>query len=336
MEAIEVVFSHDSVDAHDRGDYWREMTRPVFDIVALDGLRANTAVGDLRSRANGELFLGRTTFSSQKFTRSQRKVQVSGLDGYILQFLTSGEMRGNVGKEYLQLGPGDIWILDLSRTCENQASSGARLTMMIERDRLEKLMGRPDLHGQVFRRRQPVTRILFDYMVELWSVSLDITPGAASLSIDVVGNLLRGGQSDRLRLSPEEELNFLETIRGRILRFVDQQLEDPNLSVEMIADRFCISKSSLYRAMEMDGGVATVVRERRLAKAFSLLVRGDMKIAQVAYACGFSNSQQFFKAFHRKFGFPPSEARYANARNIIAPNLGDLLSHFERSAPRSL
>jgi AraC-like DNA-binding protein len=166
-------------------------------------------------------------------------------------------------------------------------------------------------------------------MTEILNVSLDLSPADAALAVDVVGRLIKGGLTGATQMPPEEESMYLATLRTKILAYIDAHLERPDLSTMTLMERFCISRAGLYRALEVDGGVARVIRDRRLNAAFELLSRRDgMAISQIAYTYGFSSPQQFFKAFHRKFGVAPSEARELDSGSIAAPNIGTVVSHY--------
>ncbi len=334
MAAVEVVFSSKTVESARRSDCWREMTRPIFDIGMPDNNHNGVIEGELSSRSNGELLIGRTTFSAQSFVRSRQKIQTTGLDGYVLQLFVEGSMRGNVGENCVHVRCGDLYILDLSRACENHTSAGSRLTMMIERSRLERLVGRANLHGMIFRRDQPINRLLTDFMTELWNVSLGLSYTDSVLAVGVVGRLIKGGLGACAPLLSEEREFALATLRSNILRFIDSHLAQPELDVEMIIRRFGVSRAGLYRVFEVDGGVAKVIRTRRLNAARDLLSRSDgVSISQIAYSYGFFNQSQFFKAFRRQFGFSPSDAIAVEPSNNIAPNIGGLVSHFSGAIP---
>lgn len=333
MATVEVVFSSTTVESSLRSDCWREMTRPVFDIGVPDENHVGVIEGELSSRSSGELLIGRTSFSAQSFVRSRQKIQTTRLDGYVIQLLVEGSMRGNVGDNCVQVRCGDIYILDLGRVCENHTSAGARLTMMIERGRLERIVGKADLHGMIFRREQPINRLLTDFLTELWNVSLGLSHNDSVLAVDVVGRFIKGGLSASAPLLSQEREIALDTLRSNILRFIDAHLTEPELSVESIIRRFCISRAALYRTFEHYGGVAMVIRERRLSGAHELLSQaGAQSISQIAYKYGFTSQSQFFKAFRRQFGVSPSDAMSVESSIIVAPNIGGLVTHFSGAA----
>src|SRR5690606_35249941 len=79
---------------------------------------------------------------------------------------------------------------------------------------------------------------------------------------------------------------------------------------------FRVSRSHLYRAFVMDGGVATVIRDKRLDCAYRILISQSGKpvsFKEIAYRCGFHNGTQFTKAFKVRFGMSPKDARIMGA-----------------------
>ena len=64
--------------------------------------------------------------------------------------------------------------------------------------------------------------------------------------------------------------------------------------------------------------ISEYIRRVRVARAQSLLRRGDLEIAEIALACGFSDQSHFTTAFHRLTGMPPHRyrARICDAASV--------------------
>lgn len=54
---------------------------------------------------------------------------------------------------------------------------------------------------------------------------------------------------------------------------------------------------------------ARFVHDRRLELAKTMLLRSDVKLTEIAFACGFSHAQHFSNSFHRAIGMTPSAFR---------------------------
>lgn len=117
------------------------------------------------------------------------------------------------------------------------------------------------------------------------------------------GNELPLDSIDEVRIAtPDEQL--IE----RLTRVVNAHIDDPNLSVEQIAQEVGISRSHLHRKMKelTNLGPRDWVRNLRLERAAQMLRQGHHNIAQVMYACGFDNKASFSTKFKSKFGMSPT------------------------------
>jgi len=81
---------------------------------------------------------------------------------------------------------------------------------------------------------------------------------------------------------------------------------------------------------ELEGGVMTYVRNRRLARAMRILSGveggGPRRISSVAYTCGYENLKSFSKAFYARYGVNPrdvdtsfrSDTRWESGKELLA------------------
>ena len=122
---------------------------------------------------------------------------------------------------------------------------------------------------------------------------------------------LKFGRTDQLEemvgdismKSPDEKL------MERIMAFINNNLDDTDISNEDLADNVGISRVHLHRKMkELTGQTPhDFIRSIRLKKASQLLKRGDISITEVVYACGFGSAASFSTIFKKQFGVSPRE-----------------------------
>jgi len=100
-----------------------------------------------------------------------------------------------------------------------------------------------------------------------------------------------------------------EELLQKIMRYLEENLANPQLSVEELSKHVGMSRSSLYsKLLELTGETPVeYIRSVKLDKAAVLLAKSDMNIAQIAYSVGFSTSNYFAKSFKLKFNMLPSE-----------------------------
>lgn len=92
-------------------------------------------------------------------------------------------------------------------------------------------------------------------------------------------------------------------------RVVDENLEVTDLDVPFIADRMCMSHSTLYRKIKGITGMTPneFIRKLKLAKACELLASGSVSVSDISYATGFSSPAYFRRVFKAEFGLSPTQ-----------------------------
>lgn len=107
-----------------------------------------------------------------------------------------------------------------------------------------------------------------------------------------------------LALSPLDDL-FLKKLND----FLDEQIGNEALTVEMLAAAMQMSASSLYRKVKGLSGVSPVdfIKIARLKKAVGLMQAGETRINEISYRAGFSSPAYFSTCFQKQYGKSPSE-----------------------------
>jgi signal transduction histidine kinase/ligand-binding sensor domain-containing protein/DNA-binding response OmpR family regulator len=100
-----------------------------------------------------------------------------------------------------------------------------------------------------------------------------------------------------------------EKLLQEIMLYLEENLTNPQLSVEELSRHVGMSRSSLYsKLLELTGQTPVeFIRSVKLDKAAVLLEKSDMNVAQIAYSVGFSTPNYFAKSFKAKFNMLPSE-----------------------------
>jgi signal transduction histidine kinase/AraC-like DNA-binding protein len=96
-----------------------------------------------------------------------------------------------------------------------------------------------------------------------------------------------------------------------ILEYINQNINDPALNVENLADELLISRSKLYRKIKvLTGNTANeFIKKIRLEKAKQFLESTDYSISEISFKVGFSSPSYFTKCYKTLFGRLPTEVR---------------------------
>lgn len=106
------------------------------------------------------------------------------------------------------------------------------------------------------------------------------------------------------------ELNKLDRrFMDKILEIVHENIAREDLGVAFIADRMCMSSSTLYRKIMAIMGMSTneYIRRIRMARAAELLTESDMTVTDIAFHTGFGSHSSFAKVFKKEYGMTASE-----------------------------
>ena len=111
-------------------------------------------------------------------------------------------------------------------------------------------------------------------------------------------------------LAPEIQIESDdEKLLNTIIKYLEENLTNPQLSVEDLSRHVGMSRSSLYsKILELTGKTPVeFIRSLKLDKAAVLLEKSEMNVTQIAYSVGFSTPHYFAKSFKAKFDMLPSE-----------------------------
>ena len=108
----------------------------------------------------------------------------------------------------------------------------------------------------------------------------------------------------------EEDQRFMQCV----VEFVEQHIDNSDLSVTELAAKLNVSKSGLNRKLKSLLGVAPkeFINKARMNRAVALLHHSDLPVKEIAYRCGFSDQNYFGKCFRAAMGVSPSEYRQKN------------------------
>jgi AraC-like DNA-binding protein len=296
-----------SPDPAVRARTWCEDLSPLFE-VRLDPADSLPAGISLTNYNFGQVLLGHVSAPAQRLQRSAPMIARQGVDHVLLQFYGTGEGRVAAGGAASTVAAGQVVVIDLSQPVVIEAGRVTATSIVIPR----RLLGAhittiEDLHGQALDCvSHPALHVVQTYLSGLIDCA-DAVRSAQALHLAQAAVELCGAgfdPGDGLARATGHGLHV--TIR----QFIEAELGGAAFGVDTILGHFGLSRTSLYRMFESDGGAAHYIRERRLLRALRLLTRpgARLRISAVAYAAGFADEKTFSRAFRRRFGFAPREA----------------------------
>ena len=147
-----------------------------------------------------------------------------------------------------------------------------------------------------------------DYMTKPFNFSI---LEAKIINILQLNQAFKDTYSKQMTVSlPETEMvSEKDIFLQKTLRYLYDNLDNTQMSVEILSAHLFISRSSLYNKILEYTGMTPVefIRSVKLEKAKELLEKTDMTVSAVAYETGFANPTYFTKVFKARYNMTPSE-----------------------------
>ncbi|MEL7585062.1 MAG: two-component regulator propeller domain-containing protein [Prolixibacteraceae bacterium] len=132
--------------------------------------------------------------------------------------------------------------------------------------------------------------------------------------------LLRSKYRERITVVPSEiaPSNRDERFVKKVLKIVEDNLSDPDFSVQKLSVECGMSQTSLNKKLvALTGQKAKIfIRAIRLKRAAQLLKQGEQSVAEITYQVGFNDLQYFRKCFVEEFNCLPNEYAALNKDRI--------------------
>lgn len=265
--------------------------------------------------------LGRCASVRQAFSRSKGQIGRDGIQNYMVQIFRKGRCHARAPQGDVILNTGDICIFDNSEPLDTINEDFDLMALVVPRELLAPLLHDPDgLHYGRVRRETPLARLFRSHIFDVYrmvpTMRAEDGPRVFSALIHYLAAVINGG----VDLSTEQKVALRRGVVQEIQRYIDGCLENPGLTVEAISAHFRISRTRLYGYFAPYGGVAAFVQERRLAVAFLKLtdpMEPPRSINAIAGAVGFQSESAFIRAFRRRYGMTPGEARRERGKTLI-------------------
>jgi signal transduction histidine kinase/DNA-binding response OmpR family regulator/ligand-binding sensor domain-containing protein len=104
---------------------------------------------------------------------------------------------------------------------------------------------------------------------------------------------------------PPKDIEFILELQ----QFIEENIINQNLNVELISDHFNVSLAQLHRKIKALTGTTpnNMIKSIRLKKAYQLIRHEGYRVSEAAYQTGFNDPNYFTTCFKKEFGENPSQ-----------------------------
>jgi AraC-like DNA-binding protein len=292
-------------------ELWRQIARNGHDVIGIGDRipEVESHVWDLNCMVASQLSLKAQLHKRTSWHIRQRN------SGYLrVRIYKRGQSKIQAGNVSHTLGSGNVYLVDHSREFVEISDDAIHLGIYVPHSMVGYY---PSMHPQVMAIdiRKPSGYMLRSTICNLFVHLPDMTTLAAPAITEAIAAYIRTYLAGRV---PQEAQEAIHACRASAMRrFIDQNLADPNLGIEMLQARFCAARATIYRDFEEYGGVTRYIVSRRLEQAFRQLAdkpscRGGVQAE--ANRWHFTSADHFSRLFRQKYGCAPSEVAEARER----------------------
>lgn len=308
-----VAVSTSAVD-QDRYEFWRDIAFPDFEAAPLPKDEAAA----FKANVSGLVWQDADFFVSQSSPlsggRHHSHINRDGLDSLSFGLVVEGRRNCELGgDERISTPAGELFLYDAARPSQVMWSDHKVIYLVLRRPAVEEALGTRDVEPSRLMEQLATSsfkRVLRDQMMVVARHGFLASQKEQAFLLNQLAQLTLFSlvRSEETEPSAQLQGGFLATA----IAYIDRRLADPNLSVDQIAKALECSRATLYRLFEVQGlGVAEYVRNRRLDRAHFLIEQAvpGVSIAEIALKCGIYDTDNFSRAFRRRFGLSPTALR---------------------------
>ncbi len=285
---------------------WLEVSHSFYDLRALGGSEA------FKGKATGHI-LDQLMFIDSRFDglqvgRSLKHLRRAPSEYVFLHIFESGSMSGLLDDTPICKQPGSVAVQDVSHVLHAVAEPSKVKAVVVpyhvlgfEPGRHQPFMSLP-LDEPKGRIVAGATQAIFDRLPGITEAE---APAIAEGYAGLLRGMLFGSAAEADRRSTQAAL------LAAILSYIDAHVRDRDLGAETLCDVFGLSRASLYRIMQSEGGVLHAIQQRRLHRCFLELSGREegTTVRCIAERYGFSNPSHFNRLFKQLYLLSPSDLR---------------------------
>lgn len=306
-------FSTEAFGKRDQFDAWCEFTASMCDLEAVTPPKEGF-VASAESYHLGSLQLTSFQLSPMKFKYTNDIIRKSSFDHWCISVVTKGTVAAESTDKGFHAAAGGTVLHSYATPFSGMMDVTNYSGLFFSRDDFWDVADALDraAHQQV---QGPMSHIVGDFIASLDNRADKLTVAEASAVNEAFGHLLRAMVHQTPTSLEAAKAPIAAAQFDRARRYINANLISPNLSPDTICASLGVSRRQLYYLFEQHGGVATFIRNRRLAACYSELTKPNhgKLIGSIAYEYGFTNLSSFHRQFFARYGFSPSEARSAGS-----------------------
>ncbi|WP_373563001.1 helix-turn-helix domain-containing protein [Sphingomonas melonis] len=259
----------------------------------------------------GTIGLGQARITAQDWVRRRENIARDQCDDLVVNVRHQGGARGDMAGRDLIAPGGSVVLADLAQVQAHASDASICTGFTLPRALAEQMLPASvrSLHGHVIAPDQAA--LLVSHLATLRDNAHHLPVTSAPALAQTVLDLFTIAVSASLGTAPADVDQRERGLLVELRETIERHLGSPSLNTTRLSRTLGVSRSTLYRLLQEEGGVQAYIRTRRLARiAESLRTAGDRQtIAMLAERWGFCDAAYLGRAFREVYGMTPGDYR---------------------------
>ncbi len=309
QQQINRIFKSSVYETSQQFERWKEYTKNVGDLTPLADVKRGFDA-ELIEYSTPMFTLSRYRASSATRFIRDTNVCVDDISSelFVFQYRLNGLEKASSLSDEKLLKPGDLRLIDLAQPLCTEAEEFDNLSIVIPKKIIfnNSLDLSPLLHGLILRDN-PMAKVLTDSMRALFNAIPYTLPNQIMTAntglVDLIEATIQSTECVEKIMPLHRHSYLLQSLQMYIMK----HYPDSSLTSNSIANSLGVSRAKLYRCCQPYTSPITMLKDYRLSRANSMLIKGDVaSITALAYDLGFSSLDTFTRTFKQKYGILPS------------------------------
>ncbi|WP_181969793.1 helix-turn-helix domain-containing protein [Paraburkholderia sp. DHOC27] len=313
-----VIISTDPVPIGGRLDFWQSQVGSLLTHLECSSCASDTFSGRITAHLSQPANLIKIGAATHEIARAKPKLSQAGEEQVFICLQTEGEAIVEQDGRRGVLKPGDLTLLDTSRTFSADfPASMSQLVLQVPKALVRKQIGSVErFTATVVTNHSPIGSVTNEFIKTLArsydrlppAMAQRLTEHATEMAMMAVASCVENEGAVRSNASNGKSL-----LASRARAYIETNLRNASLSPADVAQHLGISRRYLSTIFASEGQSAErYIWDRRLARCARDLRdpgQSSRSIGDIAFGWGFNSLPHFSQSFKTAFGKPPRHYR---------------------------
>ncbi|MEM5310806.1 AraC family transcriptional regulator [Paraburkholderia sp. JHI869] len=253
--------------------------------------------------------------------RSQTRISTDRVRDFVFHVFLEGAVQNvtvRTSQRDSAQSPASILALDMNQPIRMQRLACRVITFFVPAALVQEVFPDPEaVHGRMLHTSMPLVPLIIDHVATLSRRIASLNASEVDGAIRAAAELLVAAFGRQAGLSGDARAAARAAMFGQVRRYIQAHLTESDLSPESVLNALQLTRPTLYRLFQHEGGLGAYIRNLRLRRAADeLICYPHVAVIEIAYGLGFKSASDFTRAFRRAYDMAPQDFRALASKRI--------------------